>query len=95
MNNRQEYIQEMNEQLDQWRSRLHELEENANRKTADARREYDQKIKTVEEKMQNAEKKLTALQQSTDESWDRLKEDVTTVWKDLNEAFADAVSKLD
>ncbi len=95
MISRQEYIEEMNEQLDHWRTRIHELEENAQRKSSETRAEYNRQIKTVEKKMQSAEKKLTALEESSEESWDHLRKDMSGMWKDLNEAFADAVSKLD
>ena len=75
-------------------AKIQELEADAAKSSGDAKVEYEKTIKKLKEMRTDAAKKLDDLGNSSADAWDATKEGFVEAYKDLYDAYKEAVSKF-
>ena len=75
-------------------AKIQELEGDAAKASGDAKVEYEKTIKKLQEMRAHAAKKLDDLGNSSGDAWDSTKEGFVEAYKDLYEAYKEAISKF-
>ena len=75
-------------------AKIQELEGDTAKASGDAKVEYEKTIKKLKEMRSDAAKKLDDLGNSSADSWDATKEGFVEAYKDLYDAYKEAVSKF-
>jgi len=75
-------------------ARIEELEGKADKASGEIKTQYHKEIKVLKEKRANAGKKLDELENSSPDGWESAKEGFTQAYKDLYDAYKEAVEKL-
>jgi len=70
------------------------LEDKAAKASDDTKAEYQKEIKSLKQKRANAAKKLDELENASADSWDATKEGFVNAYKDLYDAYREAVEKF-
>ena len=73
---------------------IEELEGNAAKTSDETKSQYHAEIKKLKQKRANAAVKLDELENATAESWDATKEGFVNAYKDLYDAYREAVEKF-
>ncbi|MBD3403545.1 hypothetical protein GF420_11665 [candidate division GN15 bacterium] len=94
MKSKKEYIDELNERLNQWRAKMKELESRAAEAPEESRKKYAELAEKLEAKMVEADKAVEKLNAAADTDWESHKEKVEKLWKDLGDLFADTLSTV-
>lgn len=92
---RDEFVQRLKDQLDEWNDEIGELQERAEQAQEDARIRYQQEIRRLREEQAQAQMKLQKLRDASEGAWEELKDGVERAWESLEEAVARAKSKFD
>ncbi|MEE4600285.1 MAG: hypothetical protein V2J65_03320 [Desulfobacteraceae bacterium] len=75
-------------------TKIEELEGDAAKASGDAKVEYEKTIKKLKEMRAHAAKKLDELGNSSSDAWDATKDGFVEAYKDLYDAYKEAVSKF-
>ena len=75
-------------------TKIEELEGDAAKASGDAKVEYEKTIKNLKEMRAHAANKLDDLGNSSSDAWDATKDGFVEAYKDLYEAYKEAVSKF-
>ena len=94
MSTRDEYVRRMQAKLDKWNSDIDTLAAKAGEISADARKEYNEQIKTLKAKQDLAHKKIAELQQTGEHAWQDLKSGIESVWIAIGEAVKTAKDRF-
>ena len=89
MNERELYRQKMEAQLDEWKADLDKLKAKASGADADARLKLKGKVREIEAELEKGKSKLRKLSQAGEDSWDSVKEDLSSSWDSLKSAFGE------
>ena len=89
MNERELYRQKMEAQLDEWKADLDKLKARASGADADARLKLKGKVREIEAELEKGKSKLRKLSQAGEDSWDSVKEDLSSSWDSLKSAFGE------
>jgi chromosome segregation ATPase len=91
MDMQKQYIDQIEEQLQQWKSDLQTLKLKADVAEARVQKEIRQHINRLEEKQQDAEIKLKELKQAGKESWD----DIKAGYEKVRQEIADSIANME
>lgn len=94
MNNREELIQKMKAQLDQWGIEIDRLSARAEAAQADAKLKYRAQIEALKQQREAAKLKLHELQASSEDAWDSVRESMESGWESITKAIKDAMSRF-
>ena len=94
MDDRKRYIDQLDAQVQQWRAELERLEAEANKAQADARVEYEQRIRQLSGKPAEAESKVNHMREAQSDAWQSLKDGMEQAVDDLKTAFSQARDKM-
>ncbi|WP_018123164.1 hypothetical protein [Desulfovibrio oxyclinae] len=94
MSNREEYVQKMKAKLDELNAEVSRLEAKAKGAEADLRVKYDDEIKQLKERREEAKVKLAEFQQAGDSAWQDLKIGLQGAWDILDEAIKSASARF-
>ncbi len=94
MTDKELYQQKLQAQLDEWRSEIDKLKAKASGASADAKLKMNKEAEVLESKIEEGKKKLSELADSSDDTWESMKDSIETKWKSLKSAFSDAASKF-
>jgi translation elongation factor EF-Ts len=72
MNERQEYIDKLAAQLKEWDNEIEKLQAKVKHASQDVKEKYQAEMANIIEKRDAAKSKLTEIQQSTLEAWQRI-----------------------
>jgi predicted nucleic acid-binding Zn-ribbon protein len=75
-------------------ARIEELEGKVDKASGETKTEYQKEIKILKEKRANAGKKIDELESASADGWESAKEGFTRAYKDLYDAYKEAVEKL-
>jgi hypothetical protein len=75
-------------------AKIQEMEGDAAKASGDAKVEYEKTIKNLKEMRAHAAKKLDDLGNSSGDAWDATKDGFVEAYKDLYDAYKEAVSKF-
>lgn len=94
MSDRQHYVNQMKEKLDQWNDDIDELENKIKSAGSDMKEEYHENLKTLKKKRDEAAQKYEELQNTTDSAWEDIKDGFERAWKSISHSFTSAKDKL-
>ncbi len=94
MNDKERYLEYLQEQLDQWLAEVKELKEKARVGGSRAMKNLPDQIKVLECKVEEGSRKIKEIADANEESWESLKEGFDGAWKSLSAGFKDAAAKF-
>ncbi|MDD2853766.1 MAG: hypothetical protein PHY09_17910 [Desulfuromonadaceae bacterium] len=94
MSSRDEYINRMQEKLEEWNAEIDTLAAKAGEVTADVKSEYREQIELLKIKQATARQKIDELQHSGESAWGDLKTGIELAWTSMGEAIDSARSRF-
>jgi hypothetical protein len=94
MEEKSAYQEKFEARLKEWKAKIEQLEARAGQVKADAKIEYQEKIRELKEKEKAARSKLEELKKGGSEAWRELKGGLEKAGDDLKAAIEKAVSKF-
>jgi hypothetical protein len=92
MSSRDEYVEKMKTQLDQWNGEIAKWEARARETQAEARTELDKRIEAVRQQREQAMYQMKLLQGAAGEAWLEMMRGTDEAWARMREAFDKASS---
>lgn len=87
MTTRNEYVEQLKNNLDKWNADLAKWEEKARGAKNDLKIEYEMRLDALRKQRDEAAAKLKEVQASSGEAWQELKAGADTAWAAMREAF--------
>ena len=87
MQTREEYIEKMQQQLDEWNRELDTLEGRVTTATRPAREKLRDQLDKIRHTHDTGKAKLEEIQEAGQEGWDELKGDVNDIWEALRHSI--------
>ncbi|NIW35243.1 MAG: hypothetical protein GWN32_01300 [Gemmatimonadetes bacterium] len=84
---REEYVERIKRQLDEWNAAIDRLEKRASDLTAEARQRYQARVSALREKRQEIQGKLKELQASGESAWEAVKAGVEAARTEFKRAY--------
>jgi len=94
LNEKEEYKQKLQAQLDEWKIQIDELKGKADEAETDAKQELEQHISKIEGKVKEAEAKLVELSDAGEDTWETVKKRAENSWDSLRNAVSDVAARL-
>ena len=91
---KENYQQKIESQLDEWRADIDRLREKARHATAETKLKYQENIDRLELKLDEGKSKLKDLKESGGEAWESIKDGADSIWDTMKATFADVKEKL-
>ena len=88
------YVQKLHAKLDEWNAEIDKLKVKADKAEADSRAEYKQQVENLQNKREDAEKKLREIREASEGAWEDLKTGVQGAWDSMEAALKSARSKF-
>ncbi len=95
MSTKQNYINKLQAQLDEWAAEVDKLKAKAEGVTADLQIEYNKQLEELKNKQQAANEKLADLKKASKDTWTELKEDIDSKWNSLETTLKSVTSKFE
>lgn len=92
MSSREEYVEKMKAQLDQWNAEIGKWEAKARETQAEARADLDKRIDAVRQQREQAMYQMKLLQGAAGEAWIEMMRGTDEAWARMREAFDKASS---
>lgn len=92
MSKRDEYVEKLKTQLDQWNAEVAKWEAKAHKAQTDARVEYEKQLKGVRHQRDQALEHMKRVQAATGEAWVDLVRGADEAWAKMREALEKARS---
>ncbi|KAA0009671.1 hypothetical protein F0A17_20405 [Billgrantia pellis] len=90
MNRRDEFIERMKAQLDEWNAEIDELAARARRAGAETQTRYREDIERLKRRRDETRQRLEALQFASEAAWESLREGLDDAWELMRKALRDA-----
>ncbi|GHA09652.1 coiled coil domain-containing protein [Oceanisphaera arctica] len=94
MNERELYQKKAQAKLDEWKAELDKLKAQASAASADKQLELNRHIDALDAKIEQSERKLDELSNSSEDSWESIKHGFESAWTTLKGSFKDAADKF-
>lgn len=95
MINRDEYIQKLKSQIDQWNAEAAHWEEKAKKAQAGMKAEYDRQLEQFRAKSKDAMAELRRVQSASTDAWTEMMRGADSAVKSMQEAFERARRSFD
>ncbi len=95
MTKREEYVDKMKSQLDQWNAEAVRWEEMVKHAETDVKAEYERQLASVRSRRDEAMVNMHQLQAASTEAWMDMMRGVDEAWKRMGEAVGQARSHFD
>jgi lipid II:glycine glycyltransferase (peptidoglycan interpeptide bridge formation enzyme) len=95
MSSREEYVQKLKAQLDQWNAEVAKWEEKSKSAQADMKAEYDRQLESFRSRRDEAMYQLHQVQVASSEAWVDMMKGADAAWKAMGEAFLKARSHFE
>lgn len=95
MINRDEYVQKLKNQLDQWNAESKKWEAKAKEAQASMKGEYEKQLNTLHSRRDEAMYQLKLLQGASTDAWQEMMQGADQAWKNMHEAFNKARSHFE
>ena len=92
MEKRDEYVEKMKVQLDQWNGEIAKWEAKAGAAQAEARAEFDKRLEAVRQQREQALYQLRLMQSAAGDAWLDMMKGTDQAWASMREAFEKASS---
>jgi lipid II:glycine glycyltransferase (peptidoglycan interpeptide bridge formation enzyme) len=90
MSTREEYVQKMKSQLDQWNAEVSKWEEKTKSAQAEMKAEYEKQLESFRSKRDEAMYQLHQVQVASAGAWMDMMKGADAAWKAMGEAFIKA-----
>lgn len=94
MSLKDEYVEKLKAQLDDWSADIDTLEARLRKADAEFRIKYDDQLTVLKSKRDEAKVKLTEIQESAGDAWQELKKGSDEAWIIIKKAVAEASKKF-
>ena len=94
MDSKEAYKQKLNAQLKEWSAQISLMNAKIENKGADMRLKYAKELDSVKEKQDEVIQKIKDLDQSTEESWEKVKVTTDQILNDLKNGVNNILSKF-
>ena len=92
MTERDAYVQKMKAQLDEWNAEIDKLQARTQQAKGDAKLSYEQQLKSLRRQRDDAQARLTGIQDATEDAWRQFKEGADQAWSKLKDGMENAAS---
>lgn len=92
MANRDEYVEKLKQQLDQWNAEMTKWEAKTKEAQSGIRAEYEKQLAAYRGKRDQAIEELSKIQSASGEAWKELAQAADEAWAKMGEAFEKASS---
>lgn len=92
---RDEYVQKLKTQLDQWNAEAKKWEAKAQEAQATVKQEAEKQLNTLNSRRDEAMYQLKLLQNASTDAWKDMMRGADQAWKNMHEAFGRAKSHFD
>lgn len=93
MNLKDEYIEKVEEQIEEWEIKIAKLKAKADQYEAEARADYHDKINALEKKHHETKLKLKEIEEASEESWHDIKIGYEKIRREMSEYIEDAITE--
>ena len=93
--NKDDYVEKLKSQLDQWNAETTKWEEKARTARAEMKTEYQKQLATLSVQREAALTQLRLLQGASTEAWKDMVSGADDAWKHMRDAFAKAREHFD
>jgi peptidoglycan hydrolase CwlO-like protein len=90
---REEYVERMKRQLDEWNAAIDKLEKRAGELTAEARQRVQARVAALRAKRQEIQGKLKEMQAAGESAWDAIKASVEAARTEFKRAYEETESE--
>lgn len=90
---RDEYVEKIKGQLDEWNAAIDKLEKRAGELTAEARQRFQTRVEALRAKRQEIHGKLKDLQATGESAWDAIKASLEVARTEFKRAYEEAESE--
>jgi chromosome segregation ATPase len=94
MNDREEYVERMKKQLDEWNAKLAALENDVHKAQANMRAKYQAQIDAMHRQRDETLKKIEEARVSGQAAWKEVSKGADEAWKTLHASFEKAWSEF-
>ena len=95
MSSREEYVQKLKAQLDQWNAEVAKWEEKTRAAQTDMKAEYEKQLESFRSRRDEAMYQLHQVQVATTEAWMDMVKGADAAWRAMGEAFVRARSHFE
>jgi lipid II:glycine glycyltransferase (peptidoglycan interpeptide bridge formation enzyme) len=95
MMNREEYVQKLKSQLDQWNAEATKWEAKAKAAQSTMKAEYEKQLAAVNSRRDEALYQMKLLQNASHDAWQDMMRGTDEAWKNMHEAFNKARSHFE
>ncbi len=95
MINREEYVQKLKSQLDQWNAEAAQWEQKAKTAQTHMKAEYEKQLAAVNSRRDEALYQMKLLQSASLDAWQDMMRGTEQAWKNMHEAFDKARSHFE
>ena len=92
---RGDHLKELKRRLKEWDNALNQLEAEAGKAQAEERNRYEKMIKALREKEQAVEETLEKIFGDKDDTWDQMKQGMTSAWSSFKSSLKEAKSEFE
>lgn len=94
MDDKDAFRQKLQAQLDQWKAEIDKLEAKASAASADARLKYQEELKELRARQEDAREKMEEFRKSSGEAWKDLADGMKSAWDDFGSAVRRAADRF-
>lgn len=95
MSSREEYVQKMKAQLDQWNAEVAKWEQKTQAAQAEMKAEYEKQLETLRSRRDEATYQMHQVSVASTEAWMDMVKGADAAWKAMGEAFIKARSHFE
>lgn len=92
---RDEYVQKLKTQLDQWNAEAAKWQAKADEAQATMKQEYEKQLTTLHSRRDEAMVQLKLVQNASTDAWQDMMRGADQAWKSMHDAFNQAKSHFD
>ena len=94
MMNRDEYVQKLKSQLDEWNAEVRKWEEKTKGAQADARVQYEKQLEIFKQQRDQGMEQMRQLQAASTDAWQAFTRGADDAWAKMRETFEKASSQF-
>jgi lipid II:glycine glycyltransferase (peptidoglycan interpeptide bridge formation enzyme) len=95
MMNREEYIQKLKSQLDEWNAEASKWEQKAQEAQSHMKAEYEKQLAALNSRRDEALYQMKLMQNASHDAWQDMMKGADEAWKNMQEAFNKARAHFD
>jgi predicted nucleic acid-binding Zn-ribbon protein len=86
MSKRDDVVNKMKRQLDEWKVEIDRLEDTVKKVKSDLKAKYEGQIRELRQKRNDGEKKLEELRASGEDAWERVRKETEHAWTAIKDS---------